>query len=543
MKNKSLKFRIIFSFFVPFVICISVIVYLLFSLGSFNMTSKKDNLKNSVDMSLSIISANAEQQKAGKITKEEAQKRSLEAIKSMKYGETGYIWINDSSKMIMHPVNEKLVGEDIASKTFEDPNGKKFLIDMVNVCKNPAGGYVSYVWPKPGYTDPVEKISYAKEFKEWGWIVATGTYINDVDAITQKISTTTSIIAVILGTIVLIGILIVMSLNKSIVVLLYNLTKKISDATSLVSTASIELSSASQKLAEGSTEQAASIEETSATMEENSSMVKQNTDNTRQAAVLSAQSTESAKDGFIKMTEMNKSMQEIKKSSDDIAKIIKVIDEIAFQTNILALNAAVEAARAGEAGAGFAVVAEEVRNLAQRSANAAKDTAAIIDKNIELSKKGVDVSNSVSKSLEEIKDNAEKVSKLVAEITAASEEQAKGTDQIAKAINQMEEVTQQNAAVAEESSASSQELQAQAEELTDIVMRLNEFVKGSNANHENSQPSDKYKKTTRNSDIPKHIARSLETMRSHSTRPKEKVLIGKHTNPRDVIPLENDDEF
>jgi methyl-accepting chemotaxis protein len=258
---------------------------------------------------------------------------------------------------------------------------------------------------------------------------------------------------------------------------------------SAVKMAASQLASASQQLAEGSTEQAASIEETSATMEETASMYRQNIDNTRQASILSEKTNESAKDGFSKMIEMNHSREEIKKSSDDISKIIKVIDEIAFQTNILALNAAVEAARAGEAGAGFAVVAEEVRNLAQRSANAAKDTATIIDKNIELSRKGVDISNLVSKSLEEIKNNADKVSKIVGEITVASEEQTRGTEQVSRTISQMEQVTQQNAAVAEESSASSQQLMDQADELSHIVKNLQQFVHGNKEGYGGSQAS------------------------------------------------------
>ena len=131
-------------------------------------------------------------------------------------------------------------------------------------------------------------------------------------------------------------------------------------------------------------------------------MVRQNSENTKQAAILAKQATDAAAGGNLEMQNMMKSMGELKQSSDEIAKIIKVIDEIAFQTNILALNAAVEAARAGDAGLGFAVVAEEVRNLAQRSAQAAKDTASIIEKNIHLSEEGVSVSKNVNESLTEI---------------------------------------------------------------------------------------------------------------------------------------------
>ncbi len=247
-----------------------------------------------------------------------------------------------------------------------------------------------------------------------------------------------------------------------------------------LTSASVQLSTTSQQLSEGSNEQAASIEETSATMEETSSMVKQNAENTRQANNLAKQTSESATKGLSEMQEMIKSMEELKKSSGEISNIIKVIDEIAFQTNMLALNAAVEAARAGDAGQGFAVVAEEVRNLAQKSAQAAKDTSEIIDKNIELSERGGEISEEVHVSLNEIMEKSKNVNQLMDEISAASEEQARGTAQINDAIGQMEKVVQSNAATAEESAASAEELQTQAKTLREVVFRLNNIVKGEN---------------------------------------------------------------
>jgi methyl-accepting chemotaxis protein len=271
--------------------------------------------------------------------------------------------------------------------------------------------------------------------------------------------------------------------------------------------------------------------------------VRLNTENTRQASILSEKTNQSAKDGFSKMKDMNESMQEIKKSSDDIAKIIKVIDEIAFQTNILALNAAVEAARAGEAGAGFAVVAEEVRNLAQRSANAAKDTAMIIDKNIELSRKGVDISLLVSQSLEEIKHNAEKVSNLVSEITASSEEQAKGTDQISRAISQMEQVTQQNAAVAEESSASAQELLTQSEALDGVVQDLNKIT---NAVLSNSRKPQNSVTRTRSSTTPNKVSWNQTGTKSGIAGVAMTKGAQQDRNSKealDLIPLELDTDY
>lgn len=263
-----------------------------------------------------------------------------------------------------------------------------------------------------------------------------------------------------------------------IIKFLLSIIEKLKVTSNFVSSASSQLSSASQQLAEGSTEQAASIEETSAAMEETSSNAKKNVDNTMQAYELSEEASHSAHQGMGKMQEMDVSMQEIKKSSDDIAKIITVIDEIAFQTNILALNAAVEAARAGDAGAGFAVVAEEVRNLAGRSARAAKDTAEMIEKNINLSKNGVGLSGEVMKFLEEITENTNKVNILISEIAGASEEQSTHVEQVATAMEQIDQTTQKNAAVAQESSASSQELQSQAEELNEIVKKLHKFTNG-----------------------------------------------------------------
>lgn len=216
-----------------------------------------------------------------------------------------------------------------------------------------------------------------------------------------------------------------------------------------VEATSLKLSEASQKLAEGNTEQAAAIQETAATLDESSSMVNQNNENTRMAASLAKQAKDATNKGSREISEMMESMAELKKSSDEIAKIIKVIDEIAFQTNILSLNAAVEAARAGEAGKGFAVVAEEVRTLAQRSAQAAKDTAIIIESNISLSEKGVAASQLTNDSLKEISEQVQKVSEIIDEVAVATEEQNQGIHQINSAMSQMSVVTQNNAVIAD----------------------------------------------------------------------------------------------
>ncbi|SMG23511.1 HAMP domain-containing methyl-accepting chemotaxis protein [Dethiosulfovibrio salsuginis] len=339
------------------------------------------------------------------------------------------------------------------------------------------------------------------------------------------------IVAVIAGS--LLAFVITLSITKPI----GRISQILSEGASQVASASGQLSEASQQLAEGSSELASSIEETSATLQQSSSMVRQNNENTKQAASLSKQAMESAEGGNREMNQMMVSMGELKKSSDDIAKIIKVIDEIAFQTNILALNAAVEAARAGEAGMGFAVVAEEVRNLAQRSAQAAKDTASIIETNIELSQAGVAVAEKVKTSLEEISTGSRKVSELVDEITAASQEQAQGIEQINKAILQMDQVTQNTASNAEESASASEELNAQAESMNEAVQNLIALINGAKGMSQSlaiAPPAYEHKQSKRQA--PVHTQKPKMTTKARQPKPDSSHVV----HPEDVIPLEDD---
>jgi methyl-accepting chemotaxis protein len=205
-------------------------------------------------------------------------------------------------------------------------------------------------------------------------------------------------------------------------------------------------------------------------------MAHKNSDNSKEAAGLVTGSQEKFIQTNRSLEQMVTAMQEINASSDKIAKIIKVIDEIAFQTNILALNAAVEAARAGEAGMGFAVVADEVRNLAQRSAQAARDTASLIEESIAKSNEGKAKVDQVAVAIRGITEESGKVKILVDEVSMGSQEQARGLEQIAKAITQMEQVTQQTAASAEESAAAAEELSAQSESVKDVLRRLTAMV-------------------------------------------------------------------
>ncbi len=385
-----------------------------------------------------------------------------EKIASLKIGKTGYPFIVDKTGLVIaHPKKEFILELNIA--------GLDGMKEFVSRMLGGKSGVDDYIFKG------VHKICGYAAVDLTNWRVAVTQDSNEFLAPAHMIR---NFILILGCAFLVVTLVVVVFFSRSISKPVAGIVRELTEAAHQIATASTEVSTASQSMAEGASEQAAAIEETSSSLEEMSSMTRLNAENAVQANAMMGEVKKVVGRADESMQTLTKSMNDIAMASEETSKIIKTIDEIAFQTNLLALNAAVEAARAGEAGAGFAVVAEEVRNLAIRAAEAAKNTAGLIEDTVKKIKEGTELVNRTNKDFLDVADRSAKVADLVGEISAANTEQAEGINQVNKAVAEMDKVVQQNAANAEELASSSEQTNAQAEMMRGLIFNLNGIVSG-----------------------------------------------------------------
>ena len=438
-----------------------------------------------------------------------------EATTGIKLGETGYPYIVDESGLFLAHPNPDIILKDSIAKL---PGMEEFY----RKAAASKSGVEAYTYKG------VDKIAGFTTVESTGWIVVATQDEQEFLSAANSIRNIMLITgAACIGFALALVLLFVRSINAPIT----KFIRQLASGADQVAEASRQVSTSSQALAEGASEQAAGVEETSSSLEEMASMTRQSADNAQQTDVMGKESAKSINEATNAMNDLTQAISEVADASQETQKIIKTIDEIAFQTNLLALNAAVEAARAGEAGAGFAVVADEVRNLAMRAAEAAKNTAELIEGTVTKVNVGAQLVEKTNEAFSSVADHNSKVGTLVAEIAEASVQQSDGIKQINQAVAEMDKVIQQNAANAEESASASEELSAQAIDMHAIVEGLKSIVFGGQA----PPSAPRQKGVSRRA--PAAMAPRVEKA------PQAALPARGEVKPNDVIPFDDDEDF
>ena len=411
----------------------------------------------------------------------------LERLETVRIGATGHVFVLHGSGAARGTYllsrDRKQDGRNVWEA--RDADGQPFIEALVTkaVALGPgASGDVRVTLQDAGDTAPAVHVMRVKYFAPWDWVIAATVPEHESLAAANEVSrinrrSNLQLLGVVFAALI-VTVAVWRMVSGRMAADVRAIVSDLAEGSAQVVAAAGQLATASQSLSQGASEQAAALEETSASIEEMASMTRTSATHARQAAGLMQDVDGRVQSSTEALRSMETSMAEIQEASQQVGKIIKTIDQIAFQTNILALNAAVEAARAGDAGMGFAVVADEVRALAQRSAQAAKDTASLIQGSIEKTQAGSGQVAKVAVAIGDIAESVAGVKELVNQVSAAGQQQALGSDQVSKAIVHIEQVTQSTAATAEESAAASEELNAQAETSMAVVRRLEAFVGG-----------------------------------------------------------------
>ena len=449
---------------------------------------------------------------AGKLPEADAKKQAMDALRGIRYGDTSkdYVYIFSSKfEGVMHPFKTEWDGTNMLGKV-RNSKGVDTIEELITAANTSPDGmaFVAGEFPRPGTDVPVPKLQYVTSLKDWGWVVGSGVYMDDVDAaVRTALFETLGIAACVFVVIGGLGFAIGRSVLRqiggdpqeavsamkqvaqgnlaamvrepvpgslldtlaSMIASLRHTVSQVRHTTESIATASGQIAAGNHDLSARTEQTASNLQQTAASMEELTGTVAQTAGSASKANELASSASSAAARGGQVVEQVVSTMADINTSSKKIGDIIGVIDGIAFQTNILALNAAVEAARAGEQGRGFAVVATEVRSLAKRSADAAKEIKALIGASVERVESGSALVTQAGSTMKDIVQSVRHVSDIIGEITNAASQQSSGIGQVNGAVSQLDQMTQQNAALVEESAAAAESLKDQAKRLSEVV--------------------------------------------------------------------------
>jgi len=495
-------------------ICLTgIAVFDALQLRRIRVEERRQALIDMNDAAYNIVKRYAAMAASGQEDLNTAQRRAMAVLDSLRYGQDSYVsLIRGDGVLLQNPGNPASNGKNMID--FQDAAGAYIFRDFARIAATPeGGGFLQFMWLRPGQKEPTPKLARVGSYKPWGWIFLTGVYTGDIEADFHR-SLMTSAAGLLAAALALLAVS--ATINRSLgralggapeyavevanriaandlsaavrlqagdgASLLHamhtmqrNLVGTIGEirgSADTIATASSQIAAGNLDLSARTETQASSLEETAASMEQLTVAVRQNADNALQANRLVQSTAEVAQRGGAVIGQVIATMGDINSASNRVVDIIGVIDGIAFQTNILALNAAVEAARAGEQGRGFAVVASEVRNLAQRSAAAAREVKQLIDNSVASIEAGQALVAQAGSTMDQVVGSVTRVTAIMAAISDASREQSTGIGHVNQAITEMDAVTQQNAALVEQAAAAAGSMQDQAEHLTRCVGRF-----------------------------------------------------------------------